>query len=82
MIQHCSTYALLRLGVQFGERRLGLGDDRRVAFRLAQFDQFDSVGDLALDAAVAGDRVIEPSALAQQFLRRGRVVPQLGVFGV
>ena len=77
-------FAPRRFAAQFVERGLGLGDDRRLAFAFAQFDQFDRLVDLALDASVAADRLIEPGALAQQLLRRDGVVPQAWVldFGV
>ena len=71
-----------RLGVQLFERRLGLGDDRRVALGLAELDQLERFVDLALDPPVAVDRLVEPGALAQQLLRRGRIVPQLRVLGL
>ncbi len=68
------------LGAQLFERRLGFGDDLRLALGFAQLDQLERVVDLALDAPVAGDRLVEPGALAQQLLRGGRVVPQARVF--
>ena len=64
-----------RLGAQLFERGLGLGDDLRLALGFAERNQLERVVDLALDAPVAGDRLVEPGALSQQFLRRGRVVP-------
>jgi hypothetical protein len=70
----------LRLLVKHGESGLGLGDNRRVTFGLAEADQFDSFLDLALDAAIAVDRLFQSGTLAQYFLRLGRVVPELGVF--
>jgi hypothetical protein len=73
--QQAFELAPRRLGAQFSERGLGLGDDLRLAFGLAQLDQFKRIVDLALDPPVAGDCLIEPGALAQQLLRRGRVVP-------
>ena len=54
-----------RLGAQLFERGLGL----------AELDQFERLVDFALDPPVAADRLIEPGALAQQLLRRGRVIP-------
>ena len=73
--------ALRRLGAEPFERRLGLLDDRVVALGLAQLDQLDRLIDLAFDAAIAFDRAVEPGALAQQFLRRLRIVPQRRVLG-
>ena len=72
----------MRFIAQLFERRLGLGDDRLIAFGLAQPDQLDCVLDLAFDPAIAADRPLQPGALAQQRLGRGRIVPQLGVFGL
>ena len=71
-----------RLCAQFFERGLGFGDDRGLALGFAQFDQFERVRDLAFDAAIAADRLVEPGALAHQFLRRRRVVPELRVLGL
>ena len=67
------------LGPQLIERALGFGDDARIALGLAQLDQFERFVDLALDPAVAGYRVVEPGAFAQQLLRRSGVVPQARV---
>jgi hypothetical protein len=64
-----------RLSPQLSERGLGLSDDLRLALGLAELDQFERVVNLALDAPVAADRLIEPGALAQQLLRSGRVIP-------
>ena len=77
--QQAFELAPCRLGAQLFERGLGLGDDLRLALGLAELDQFERVVDLALDAPVAGDRLVEPGALAQQLLRRGGVVPQARV---
>src|SRR5207248_10095642 len=51
-----------------------------IALGAAELDQLDRVIDLAFDAAVALDRALLAGALAQQGLRRGRIIPQLGVF--
>ena len=75
-------FASRRLDTQPLERRLGLGDDRVLALALAQLDQFARLVDLALDAPVAADRLVEPGALAEQFLGRLRVVPEVRVFGL
>ena len=77
--QQAFELAPCRLGAQLFERGLGLGDDLRLALGFAERDQFERVVDLVLDAPVAGDRLVEPGALAQQLLRRGRVVPQARV---
>jgi len=68
--------------LQLLERRLGLGDDCRLALSFAQLDQLERFGDLALDPPIAADRLVEPSALAQQFLRARRIVPQVWIFGL
>jgi len=80
--QQAFELAPLRLLTQLFERRLGLGDDRLIALGLAQPDQLDCVVDLAFDPAIAADRPLQPGALAQQCLRRGLVIPQLGIFGL
>jgi hypothetical protein len=69
-----------RLGAKLFERGLGLGDDLRLALGFAERNQFERFVDLALDAPIAGNRLVEPSALSQQLLRGGRVVPQARVF--
>ena len=78
--QQAFEFAPRRLGAQFFERGLGLGDDRRVTLALAQFDQFERFVDLALDTSITADRLVEPRALAQQLLRVSGVFPQPGVF--
>jgi len=52
----------------------------RLAFGFAERNQFERFVDLALDAPVARDRLVEPGALTQQLLRGGRVIPQARVF--
>jgi hypothetical protein len=66
--------------MQLLQARLGFGDDRIVALGLAEPDQLDRVIDLTLDAAIALDRPLEAGALAQDLLRLGRVIPELGIF--
>jgi hypothetical protein len=78
--QQAFEFASGRFGAQPLERRLGLGDDRVLTLALAQFDQLARLFDLALDAPVAADRLVEPSALAQQFLGCLRIVPEVRVF--
>jgi hypothetical protein len=78
--QQALDLALPRFFSQLFEVYFGFRDDRRIALGIAELDQIDRVIDLALDAAVAVDRAVQAGALAQQRLRRGRIVPQLGVF--
>jgi len=65
---------------QLFERRFGVGDNCRVAFGFAQLDQLERIGDLALDPPIAGDRLVQPGALAQQSLGRSRIIPQVRIF--
>ena len=65
---------------QLIERRFGVGDDRVITLGLAKLDQLERIGDLALDPPIAADRLVKPGALAQQFLSRGGIIPQVGVF--
>jgi hypothetical protein len=58
------------------------GDNCRLAFGLAQIDQLQRFLDFALDPPAPGDRLIQPSALAQQCLGFCRVVPQARIFGL
>jgi len=78
--QQALDLALARFFAQLFEVLFGFRDDRRVALGIAELDQLDRVIDLALDPTVAVDRAVQAGALAQQRLRRGRIVPQLGVF--
>ena len=80
--QQAFEFASGCFGPQLVERRLGLGDDRVLAFALAQLDQLARFVDLALDAPVATDRLVEPGTLAQQFLGCLRVVPEVRVLGL
>ena len=64
--QQALDLALARFFAQFFEIGLRLGDDRPIALGVAELDQPDGVIDLALDAAIALDRAVEPRALAQQ----------------
>jgi hypothetical protein len=66
--------------MQLLQAHLGLGDNRIVALGLAELDQLDRVFDLALDAAIALNRPFEAGALAQDLLRLGGVIPELGIF--
>jgi hypothetical protein len=72
-----ALFAFLAQGRQAG---FGFGDDRLVAFGIAEFDQFDRLVEFMLDAAIAFDRAFQLVALAQQGLRRVGVIPELGVF--
>ena len=64
-----------RFGAQLFEGRFGIGDEGRLALGLTHLDQLEGVGDLPLDPAITGDCLIEPGALAQQLLRRSRIIP-------
>jgi hypothetical protein len=77
--QQAFELAPCRLGAQLSERGLGLGDDLRLALGFAERNQLERVVDLALDAPVAGDGLVEPGAFTQQLLRSGRVVPKARV---
>jgi hypothetical protein len=80
--QQAFEFASSGFGPQPLERRLGLGDDGVLALALAQLDQLARLVDLALDAPVAADRLVEPGALAQQLLGCLRIVPEVRVFGL
>lgn len=74
--------ALGDLGTQRLELALGLGDDAGVALRLAELDEFELLVELTRDLAIAADRAIELVALAQQRLRRRRLLPEIRIFGL
>jgi len=80
--QQAFEFASRRFGAQPLERRLGLVNDCRFALGLAQLDQLEGFFDRALDPPIAADRLVEPGALAQQLLRRYRVVPQPRILGL
>jgi hypothetical protein len=74
-------FALRGLRMELFERRLGLLDDTVVALGLGQLDELDRVLVALLDAPIAANQVFEPVALADQLLRRRRIVPELGILG-
>jgi len=74
--QQAFELASCRLGAQLLQRRLGLGDDCRLAFGFAQLDQLAGFVDLTLDPPVAVDRLVKAGAFAQQLLGIRRIVPQ------
>jgi hypothetical protein len=80
--QQAFELASCRLGAQALERQLCLGHDTEIALRLTQLDQLARLFDLALDPPIAADRLVEPGALAQQFLRARRIVPQARILGL
>ena len=80
--QQAFEFAPGRLGAQPFERCLGLGDDAGLALGFAKLDQLERLLDLALDPAVAADRLVEPGALTQQLLRARGILPQAGVLGL
>ena len=80
--QQAFELASCRLGAQLLQRRLGLGDDCRLAFGFAQLDQLAGFVDLTLDPLVVADRLVEFGTLAQQRLCGGRVIPQPRVLGL
>ena len=80
--QQALELALGDFGAELLQVGLGLGDDGLVALGLAELDEAELIVELALDAAVAGDRVVELGALTQQRLRRLGLVPELRVLGL
>ena len=59
--------------------RLGVGDDTRIALRLAELDQADVVVKLALRLAHGFYGGVEAPPFAHHLLRRGRVVPEVRI---
>ena len=82
--QQALEFPTCGLGAQFFEARLGFGDDGGVILGFAQLNQFERIGDLPLDAAIARYRLVEPGAFTQQLLRAIGIVPETRVldFGV
>jgi hypothetical protein len=80
--QQALELALGDLLAQRLEFALGLGDDADIALRLAELDELELLVELAGDLAIAADRAIELVALAQQRLRRRRLVPKMRILGL
>jgi hypothetical protein len=64
-----------RFGAQLFEGGFGIGDEGRLALGLTHLNQLEGVSDLPLDPTITADRLIELGALAQQLLRRSRIIP-------
>jgi hypothetical protein len=77
--QQAFELALGDLPAQDLELRLGLRDDACIAFGFAELDETELVFEIARDRQIAVDRAIQPVALAQDRLRRLRLVPEVGV---
>src|SRR5207302_311478 len=73
--------AAMRLVAHRLEARLGFGDNLGVALGVAELDQLDRLVDPVFDPAVGGDRPLQPGALAQKGLRRGRIIPKPATSG-
>ena len=67
---------LANLG-QRGDVRLGLADDVAVIFHFAEFDQLQTIRQLAFQIVDFGDAFFDLGALSQQGLRFIRVVPEV-----
>ena len=80
--QHGFEPQLLRAAFERVERRLGLGDQLRLAFGFGHRDEAFRVRKLVLEASHGGQRRIQPLALAHQRLGVLRLVPDGGVFGL
>lgn len=78
--KHGLDLLLRSLVAQLPERFLGLGDDGRIAFLFAEFDQLDVIAELLLETAQPGDAVVELLALAHQFLGFSGIVPERRIF--
>jgi hypothetical protein len=68
-------HQFLKLGLAFGAGGL-------VTFRLGHFVQLDTIRKRLGDAAKPGDEIIDPRALAHDFLRGFGVIPKLRVLGL
>jgi len=77
--QHGFDLARPGLAGQRADRRLGLGDDGRVALLLAELDQAEIVLERLGEAAHRPDAVVERLALAHQLLGFLRVIPETGI---
>ena len=58
-----------------------IGDHRQIGLGLGHFDEFERVGDVGFELQDALDQADQSVALAHEFLRGGRLVPEIGVFG-
>ena len=66
---------------QLQDRRLGVGDNVIITFRLAQLDQFDTVCEFGFEGPVVGYGVVQASPLTHGGLGALGVIPQRRVFG-
>jgi hypothetical protein len=62
-------------GSELLERRLGLGDDIRIALLLAHLDELEIVGELGFEPLQSIYRIVEMLPLAHQLLRFLGVIP-------
>ncbi len=69
------------LVLEHTQRSFGFGDDRLIAFGLAELDEAGVVADRSLEAEHLVDAAFELLARAHEALRLLRIVPERGVFG-
>jgi hypothetical protein len=78
--QQSLELAALDLALEIAKRRFGLSDNLRVILGLAQLDHGQLIVDVAADAFKRRELIVERVALAHQFLRTRRIVPEGGIF--
>jgi hypothetical protein len=74
-------FLFLRNAAQTLQRGLALGNRGVIAFFGAQLDQRDRIIQIPFKGAAFIQRTLKLRAFLQQFLRRIRIVPQIGIFG-
>ena len=69
-------------GIEISDQPDEAFDGANVAFLVGEFGQGDGVFEIAFELLGAADSGVELGPLAHELLRRGRVVPKIGVFGL
>jgi hypothetical protein len=75
-------FAARDLVLELAQRRFRLADDFLIALGFAELDHGNLVVELLLDAGNGGKLILERSALLHQPAGAGRIVPEIGVFGL
>ena len=75
-------FAAPDIGLELAQRRFRFGNDVLVVLGLAELDHGQVVIELLLDAGNGGKLVLECSALLHEPTGAGRIVPEIGVFGL
>ena len=67
-------------GLKGSDRLFGIGNDGRIAFRLAHLDQHNGVIKVGFETPDRRETIFKLGPLAHEFLRVLRIVPEFGAF--